>query len=252
MISVVGVLKEDVTVMSYKVIESKDNPTYKDLLKFRKGDKERGLFLVEGEDLVDEAMKAGCLRALIMPMDKKAPWADYPIYGLKEALYRNLSSYQSLPPCMGVCERRMSMDVGSRVVYLDSVQDPGNVGTIIRTALSFDYTGVVLSTDSVSLYNSKVVQSTKGALFHLPVGRADLADFAKKGYHIYVTALDGVDERQISGLEEPFVLVLGNEGHGVREEYRKLGRKLRIEMSGIDSLNVAVAGGIFMYRFRKD
>jgi TrmH family RNA methyltransferase len=237
--------------MSYRIIESDDNKTYKDLLKIKKGDPEKGLFLVEGQDLVDEANKEGLLKGLIVPLNTKAPWTDYPIYGLREALYRNLSSYQSLPVCMGICEKKMDANVGKRVVYLDSVQDPGNVGTIIRTALSFNYSGVVLSTDSVSLYNSKVIQSTKGALFHLPIWRSDLKQFVQQGYNIFVTSLAGEDERQQGPLPEPFVLVFGNEGHGVREEYQALGKKLRIEMSGIDSLNVAVASGIFLYRFAK-
>lgn len=237
--------------MAYKVITSKDNPTYKDLLKIKKGDKKRGLFLAEGEDLVDEARKAGALVGLIMPLDTKAPMADYQIYGLKEGLYRSLSSYQSLPKCIGICEKRMEKEFGKRVVYLDNVQDPGNVGTIIRSALSFGYSGVAVSLDSVSLYNSKVIQSSKGAFFHLPLGREDLEHFVSLGYHIYLTTLDGVDERTLDHLEEPFVLVFGNEGHGVREKYQSLGTKLRIAMSGIDSLNVAVAAGIFLYRFKK-
>lgn len=238
--------------MSYKVIESRDNKMLKELLKVRKGDPKGGYFLVEGKDLVEEAYKANMLRTLIMPLDTKAPMLDFPILGLKAGLYRELSSFQSLAPCMGVCHLEQNREVGDRVIYLDGIQDPGNAGTIIRTALSFDYSGVVFSNDSVSLYNSKVIQSTKGALFHLPICRMDLNEFAKRGYHIYVTALDGVDERTIDHLETPFVLVFGNEGHGVREEYQTLGTKLRIEMSGIDSLNVAVASGIFMYRFKKN
>lgn len=238
--------------MGYKVIESRDNKVFKELLKIKKGDPKNGYFLVEGKDLVDEAMKENLLRTLIMPLDVKAPILSLPIIGLKAGLYRELSSYQSLPTCMGVCHLEENKDVGERVIYLDGIQDPGNAGTIIRTALSFNYTGVVFSNDSVSLYNSKVIQSTKGALFHLPIYRGSLFELKERGYHIYSTTLDGVDERTVASLEEPFCLVFGNEGHGVRKEYQEISEKLRIEMSGIDSLNVAVAAGIFMYRFRKD
>ena len=238
--------------MSYKIVESKENKLFKELLKIRKGDPKGGYFLGEGKDLVEEAYKAGMLRTLIMPLDTKAPVLDMPIVGLKAGLYRELSSYQSLPPCMGVCHFEENKDIKDRVIYLDGIQDPGNAGTIIRTALSFGYTGVVFSNDSVSLYNSKVIQSTKGAIFHLPIYREDLTKLYAQGYHIYVTTLDGADERTISSLKTPFVLVFGNEGHGVRKEYQALGTKLKIEMSGIDSLNVAVASGIFMYRFKKE
>ena len=240
--------------MSFKVIESKDNKTYKEFLKLKKGDPKTGLFLIEGEDLVEEAKREDALEALIVLDGTSAPWADYPIYGLKQGLYRELSSYQSLPKMMGIGKVKMvsSKDLGSRVMYLDKVQDPGNVGTMIRTALSFSYTGLMLSSDSVSLYNSKVVQSTKGALFHLPIARGELSELKSLGYHIYLTTLDGVDERTLSSLPEPFVLVFGNEGQGVSAKNMDLGSKVRIEMNGIDSLNVAVAAGIFMYRFKKN
>lgn len=207
---------------------------------------------MEGKDLVEEAMKENLLEALIVVDGTSCPKMDVPIYGLKQGLYRELSSYQSLPEMMGVCKKlNYSLDcLGDKVIYLDRIQDPGNAGTMIRTALSFSYSSLVLSKDSVSLYNSKVIQSTKGALFHLPVLREDLLTLKEKGYNIYLTTLDGVDEREIDHLTKPFVLVFGNEGQGVSKENLSLGKKLKIEMNGIDSLNVAVAAGIFMYRFK--
>ncbi len=238
--------------MSFRVIESRDNKTFKELLNLKKGDKKQSSFLVEGKDLVEEAMKENLLEALIVVDGTSCPKMDVPIYGLKQGLYRELSSYQSLPEMMGVCKKlNYSLDsLGDKVIYLDRIQDPGNAGTMIRTALSFSYSSLVLSKDSVSLYNSKVIQSTKGALFHLPVLREDLLTLKEKGYNIYLTTLDGVDEREIDHLTKPFVLVFGNEGQGVSKENLSLGKKLKIEMNGIDSLNVAVAAGIFMYRFK--
>lgn len=238
--------------MSFRVIESKDNKTYKELLSLKKGDKKDALFLVEGKDLVEEAMKENLLQALVVVDGTSCPKMDVPIYGLKQGLYRELSSYQSLPEMMGVCKKKTySLDsLGDKVIYLDKIQDPGNAGTMIRTALSFSYSSLVLSKDSVSLYNSKVIQSTKGALFHLPVLREDLSTLKEKGYNIYLTTLDGIDERKVDHLKKPFVLVFGNEGQGISKQNLALGEKLRIEMNGIDSLNVAVAAGIFMYRFR--
>lgn len=240
--------------MSFKVIESKENKTYKDLVRLKKGDPKNGLFLIEGEDLLNEAYKEGKLTAVIVPDGTSMPMINLPIYGLKQGLYRELSSYQSLPKAMGIAHVDMvdCSTLGERVIYLDGVQDPGNVGTIIRTALSFQYTGVMLSTDSVSLYNSKVIQSTKGAIFHLPVARGELSLLKEKNYHIYLTTLDGEDERKFSSLPLPFALVMGNEGRGVNPKNLSLGEKIKIEMSGIDSLNVGVAAGIFMYRFKKN
>lgn len=79
----------------------------------------------------------------------------------------------------------------------------------------------------------------------------DLEELKNKGYNIYLTTLDGEDEATFGKLKEPFALVLGNEGRGIRTEHLGLGQKLRINMSGIDSLNVAIAGGIFLYRFSR-
>lgn len=239
---------------SIRIIESKENKTYKELLKLKKGDSKNSLFLAEGEDLVEEAAKEGALEALILPEGNKESWqTDVPIYVIKQGLYRELASYQSLPKKMGIVKKEMTTldNLGQRVIYLDRIQDPGNAGTMIRTALSFGYSGLVLSPDSVSLYNSKVVQSSKGALFHLPIARGELSDLKAKGYHIYLTTLDGRDESSYSALSSPFVLAFGNEGQGISKKNLSLGEKLRIEMSGIDSLNVAVAAGIFMYRFKK-
>ena len=219
-------------------IESKANATYKILLKYKEGIKDDGIFLAEGIDLYDEAKKTGCLLAVILLKDSPIKIDDLKVYRLSNELYRNLSSYKSLP------------EIGNKVIYLDGIQDPGNFGTIIRTALSFSYSGIAYSFDCVSPYNSKTIQASKGAIFHLPIWQESLKYYKDKGYNIYVTTLDGEDESKFSNLKEPFVLAFGNEGHGIREENQNLGTKLKIEMSSIDSLNVAVASGIFMYRFK--
>ena len=239
--------------MSFRVIESKNNKTYKELIALKKGDAKNGLFIVEGKDLVEEAEREGLVKALIVVDGTHCKELPYPIYGLKQGLYRELSSYQSLPEMMAVCQKKMSSvdELGDRVIFLDRIQDPGNAGTMIRTALSFHYSSLVLSKDSVSMYNSKLVQSSKGAIFHLPIIREDLVKLKELGYNVYLTTLDGEDERNFTELKTPFVLCFGNEGQGISKCNLDLGKKLKIEMSGIDSLNVGVAAGIFMYRFRK-
>ena len=234
-----------------KEITSRDTPLYKELLHLKKGDGEKGLFLAEGEDLYREARKEGALRTLILPFGSAFPKDFENIVLLKDSLYKALSNYKSLPPCILLCEKPYAERLGERIVYLDGIQDPGNLGTIIRTALAFSYDGVALSNDCVSLYNSKVIQSTKGAIFHMPVSRKDLLELAGEGYPIFLTTLDGEDMEGIDSLGERFALVLGNEGHGIRKEYLGLGRKIRIDMGNIDSLNVASAGAIFLYRYRR-
>lgn len=234
-----------------RIIESEHNDFYKKIIAIRDGKmKKEGLILIEGEDLIDEAKKVGALQ-YALTYDPKFIVNDVPTTLVKQGLYRNLASYQSLPKVIGVAKFTLSKEPGNKVVYLDGVQDPGNVGTLIRTALAFHYSSVILSKDCASIFNAKTIQSTKGALFKIPVGVMDLEELKNKSYNIYLTTLDGEDEATFGKLKEPFALVLGNEGRGIRTEHLSLGQKLRINMSGIDSLNVAIAGGIFLYRFSR-
>ncbi len=236
-----------------RLIQSEDNKTYKELLRLKKGDAQEGLFLAEGRDLLDEARKQNCVKEILIPEGEENPYPFLPCLILKQGLYRGLSTYQSLPETICLCQKKYSSlsDLGNRIIYLDKVQDPGNLGTIIRTALSFSYTGVVLSFDCVSLYNNKAIQSSKGALFKRPVAKAELSQIKELGYHIYLTVLDGEDESKYSSLPLPFCLAFGNEGQGISKKNLSLGTKLKIERGNIDSLNVAIAAGIFRYRFRK-
>ena len=234
-----------------KEITSKDNAFYKELLDIKKGSGKDGYFLAEGEDLYEEAVRQNCLVRLILPFGSSFEKTFSDIVLLKESLYKALSNYKSLPPCLLLCQRKESERLGDRILYLDGIQDPGNLGTLMRTALAFSYDGIALSKDCVSIYNSKVIQSTKGAIFHLPFRRCDLSTLKEEGYPIYLTTLDGDDMEGIKTLGNRFVLVLGNEGHGIRPENLSLGRKIRIAMDNIDSLNVAMAGAIFMYRYRR-
>ena len=234
-----------------KVIQSRENPLYKNLVNIKNRKNEDNTFLAEGEDLVVEAGKENALLSVITCDEKyECPYGVDTIV-LKENLFKSLCQFKSVPKIIGLCSKEYSENYGNRVIYLDHVQDPGNAGTMIRTALAFNYSSLSLSKDSVSIYNSKLIQSSKGALFRMPISQKDLSFFSEKGYHIYLTALDGKDERQIENLKEPFVLAFGNEGKGITPSNLELGEKLKIEMSGIDSLNVAVAAGIFMYRFRE-
>ena len=134
-----------------------------------------------------------------------------------------------------------------KVLYLDHISDPGNMGTLIRTALAFSYDLVVTSEDSVSIYNEKVVNSSKGAIFAIPVKVGKLSEF-KDTHQILVTNLSkNAKNFEEVELKDKFVLVLGNESHGVGKEIIKLAsEEIIIPIKNIDSLNVAVAGGILM------
>lgn len=138
-----------------------------------------------------------------------------------------------------------------KIVYLDKVQDPGNVGTIIRTADAFGIDSVVLSKECADVYSPKVVRSTMGSIFHLPVIRdVEIEELKKLNKKIYSSSLSGKEKFKI---EDNAVLVIGNEGNGISDETKKVTDEfIKIKMPGnAESLNASIAAGILMYEFTK-
>ena len=232
-----------------KYISSSSNQLIKNLVKL-KSTKDK--FLIEGKDLLDLAYLNNLLDMVITSEDNDE-FENVDKIIVPSFILEKLSNNKSVQPYIGVAHLNYSSSVlGDKLVYLDGVQDPGNVGTIIRTALAFSYDGVVLSKDSASITNSKVIQSTKGALFSIPlVNDITLNELKEKGYVVIVTALEGAINYLKSPKFDKFVLVLGNEGQGVKKENIEMADTVvKIEMGNIDSLNVAVAGGILLNHFR--
>ena len=215
-------------------------------------------FLVEGEHLIQEAMKAGLVETLLL---NRCPY-QFNFSGetlkVSDEVMKKLTSNVSLPSCIAVCiYPNQVIELGNKILLLDDVQDPGNVGTLIRTAHSFGFDSVVLSKKSVDLYNEKLIRSTQGAIFYMPVIKAELleviAECKTKSLPVYATALQ--DAKPLSSFTNSasVALIMGNEGKGVSEEILAVADdKIYIEMRTFESLNVAVAGGICMYAFRNN
>ena len=237
-----------------KIITSLTNQYIKDLYELRKNNvkKSKNLFLVDGEDFIQMAYESNSL-VEILTLEFNSKYEDINQTIVTPAILQKLSPNVSSSKIIGVCKYNLNHElVGNKILYLDGVQDPGNVGTLIRTALAFSYNAVVLSNDSASIYNDKVISATKGALFKINIyDNCSLKDLKEKGYQIIVTSLkDAVNYKDVK-LQDKFVLVLGNEGQGVKEESILLASDIcKIEMSNIDSLNVGVAGGILMNEYR--
>ncbi len=134
---------------------------------------------------------------------------------------------------------------------MDQINDPGNLGTILRTAVAFNYDAVILSKSSVDLYNEKVVAASKGALFLIDAFYDDISKYAK-GHVVIASALDNAISLSECKKPHDFILVLGNESHGVSVELLDTADQIvKIDMNdSIDSLNVAVAAGILMNYFK--
>ena len=245
------------------LITSLENERIKNYIKL-KSKKYRDLtnsFIVEGEHLVLEAYRAGLLEEIIIEQSSVFP-IDLPnerkVY-VPQVILDKISDVENPPYVMGLCRKKEESDnLGSRILMLDGVQDPGNLGTILRSSKAFNVDTVVLSLDTVDLYNPKVIRATQGMFFHMNVVRRDLVDEINKlkseEIPIYVTRVEyGEDIRYFKSKDKrKFALVMGNEGKGVREEIKDLADKyIYIEMNDmVESLNVGVATSILLYELQ--
>jgi len=243
------------------LITSLENDKIKEIMKFnqRKYRKRDGKYLVEGEHLVLEAIKSGYLETLILEKDTLFPVEKEALYVTSDILSK-LSTLETPPKVMGVCNIPDKEEYGSRVLLLDEVQDPGNLGTLIRSAKAFDIDTVVLGTGCVDLYNSKTLRAAQGMHFHLNIINRDLSEvipiLKEKGIVIYATNVKyGMDVRTLKNKDKKsFGLILGNEGAGVKDKFFDMADEyIYIEMNkDVESLNVAIAGSILMYELKED
>lgn len=241
------------------IITSFDNDKVKYLKKLSKK-KYRDLyneFLVEGRHLVIEAYKHNMLKEIILCDGEVTPF-DVPYTVVSYEVMKKISEVETPQKIMGLCKKIEDTTIGSRILLLDEIQDPGNMGTIIRSAVAFDIDTIILSKNCVDLYNPKVVRSTQGMLFHIPILIYDFDELLpmlkELKIPIYATRVEyGTDVSTLKEDEKKrFALLMGNEGNGVHPEYLELSDKnLYIPMSNeVESLNVAIATSILLYELR--
>lgn len=224
-------------------------------LKNRKYREKTGLFLVEGMHLVMEAYRAGMIEELILEQDEVLPLNLPTVYVTNEIIHK-VSEVECPTKVLALCRKKEEQkELGDHILILDGIQDPGNLGTIIRSAKAFHVDTIVLGENTVDLYNPKVVRSTQGMLFHSNIIRRELVPFLKevksKDIPIYGTKVEyGNDVRKLNNQEKKkYALIMGNEGNGVRNEILDLcDQYLYIEMDNqVESLNVAIATSIILY-----
>ena len=232
-----------------KVITSKDNSRVKFALSLKdnKNRKREGRFLAEGKKALEMALLNKQVEVVFT-----TKWLniDENIEQIlvSEEIIKKLASTVSPEGIVFISKiRSFEGQEFNKILYLDEINDPGNLGTLIRTALAFSYDAVITSENSCSIYNEKVINSSKGAIFSIPVFVDELSKY-QNTHDIIVSALekDSVDFNNID-VPSKFVLVLGNESHGVKKSTLEIAKKkVIIPIANIDSLNVAVAGGILM------
>ena len=242
--------------MLYTSIENKK---IKDLkkLNIKKYRDKTNLFLVEGKHLVLEAYKTGYLKELLLEQDELFPLSVTTNY-LSNNVIHYISDVESPSTVFGVCEKRKEEEIsGNHILILDGVQDPGNLGTIIRSAVAFHIDMIVLSPDTVDIYNSKVIRSSQGMIFHIPIVVKDLYDvipnLQKEHYKIYGTKVTHGKSLKTVEKNEKYAIIMGNEGQGVEEAILELcDEYLYIDMDDrCEILNVGVASSIILYELYK-
>ena len=151
--------------MIYSSIHNDKIKFYKNL-NIKKFRDENGLFLVEGEHLVEEASKSGLLKEIIILDGNDYDYNVNKIYVTSNVM-KTISTLDSLPSIIGVCDKNLNKVLGDKVLILDNIQDPGNLGTIIRSAVAFDIDTIIASLDTVDIFNPKVIRASQGMIFHI-------------------------------------------------------------------------------------
>ncbi len=250
-------------------IDSVKNQKIKNVKKLhtRKGREKFGSFIIEGAHLVEEAIKSGVVINEIfveenVELNSKLESCEAPIYIVNDKVMKEISETETPQGLVAVCEllgrKPLQLRTNGKYILLDKVQDPGNLGTIIRTADSAGCDGIILGNGTVDVYNGKVLRATQGSVFHLPVVRGDLEEWIdqlkKEGISVYGTALNdqAVSYKEVEP-QDGFALVMGNEGSGLDPAIlSKTSANLYIPIYGkAESLNVAVATGILLYHLQK-
>ena len=232
-----------------KAITSKDNARIKFAasLKEKKYREESKMFLGETKKSLEMALKANKVVEVFTTEYLDIP-EEIPQYLVKEELLKKISNNVNPEGVVFIAKMdENEVKEANKILYLDEITDPGNMGTLIRTALAFNYDLVLVSENSVSIYNEKVVNSSKGAIFSIPVRKGKISSY-KKDHKVIVSMLSK-NAVKLDDVETPekFILVLGNESRGVSSEIRKQADlEVIIPIQNIDSLNVSVAGGILM------
>ncbi|EIT84417.1 23S rRNA methyltransferase [Fictibacillus macauensis ZFHKF-1] len=250
-----------------KRIESEQNASVKQWKKLytRKEREKKNQFIIEGPHLVEEALTHSVpIAHLIIDEDFVIPhtWNAHELdpWIVPKKIMRLLSDTEHPQGVIAICrmaEDNLEITPHGKYLMLDGVQDPGNLGSIIRTADAFGLDGVILGQGTADLYNSKVLRSTQGSLFHLHVVKGDLASYMKEcqsqNVPVIVSALEGALPLTETKEAGPFALVVGNEGSGVSEDVKAAADRLvYVPMHGAaESLNVTVATGILLYELQR-
>ena len=247
-------------------ITSPANPLIKELRKAvsRGGLMENGWCVAESANLLEEALRSPCsVRAVIAGESAQTsldPWqpalAEVRLVTVPDKFLD--ASSQGLVALVEPPQWTLSQLFGARplLLVIDRLQDPGNLGTILRSAEAFGATGALLSKGTVNAFNPKVIRASAGSIFRLPFlqGLDDeelLAMVRESGADLYSAVPDSSRSLDSADLTRPCALVIGSEGRGVSAVFRRVAQDLSIPTAGVESLNAAVSAAVLLYEARR-
>ena len=239
------------------MIESLQNEKIKLYTKLsdKKYREEMNLFIASGHHLVTEAVKQDIVKEIFLLKNEENIYGNV-TYVTKEIL-KKLSNLDNAPKVLAICKKIAEKEIKGNVIMLDDISDPGNLGTIIRTAVAFNYETIILSPETVDIYNSKVIRASEGMIFNINILQKDLKEMIRKlkndNYLIYGTDVNKETKVTINN-QNKHALIIGSEAKGIKKEIiTECDQTLCIKTNPkCESLNAAVAAGILMHELNKN
>ena len=233
-------------------------------LSSKKGRLEAGAFLVEGFKATQQIMDmhSESILEIVATEEPPACYRDYPIRLVTESGFRSMCFTKTPQGILAVVQMPadtyseiLPASMGNRILLLEDIQDPGNVGTLMRTAAAFDYSGIILSEKCADPFSSKAVQSTAGTVLSVWIRKTNryhqlAKELKERGYSTVAADLKGLNDPSLLSGKHKLLLMLGNEASGLSQSMLTVADnhvKIPIDREKAESLNVAVCGAICMY-----
>lgn len=252
---------------NFQKIISKENKLIKlaKKLETKKFRKENNLFIIEGEKLINEAILSGIKikhiflkEELVFDFCEKIDEEN--IYSLPEHIIGFISTTTSPPPCMAIAEifeHKKNISDCDFILILDDIQDPGNLGTIIRSAEATEVDLIICSKGTVDFFNPKVLRSSAGSCFRTSVLYMEnieeiIEEVEKNKFDIVLTSSYAKNDYFSINFNKKTALLIGNEGAGIKKEFIEKYTCVKIPMRGkVESLNVSIATSILLYEISR-
>lgn len=229
---------------------------WKKLREDKKYRQEQKSIIIFGSKMVVEFAIHHPIKRLLLSQNYSLSIPATELYTLSEELFKKISGMKNPEPVAAEIDMPAPINLINKkyILALDRIRDPGNLGTLIRSAWALGVEGVLFLPGCVDLFNDKALRSAKGASLHMPfqyIQESDLLAYKRANFTIYIADIEGSDFQKITYVT-PYILLLGNEGEGLSKNLAVIGKKVTIPMqNSTNSLNVGVAGSIILYNMLK-